>query len=246
VTTADLTKRPASVAEMFDQTAPAYDRMNALLSLGMDAGWRRATLRALDLHAGERVLDVAAGTGASSMPLVAAGAHVAAVDFSVGMIAEGRRRFPNLDLQQADAADLPFGDASFDAVTISFGLRNVQHPGDALLEMRRVLRPGGRLVVCEFSHPVLPGFAQVYRAYLRYAFPLAARVSSNAPSYRYLAESILDWPDQYALAGRLLDAGFANVEYRNLTAGIVALHRAVNPGTGAETPTDAAPDGVLS
>jgi len=230
---ADLGKDPQRVSGMFDQVAPAYDRTNTVLSLGNDRFWRAATLRAVAPKRGERILDLAAGTGTSSMAFVPSGAHVVAADFSRGMIAEGRRRHgnvPNLEFVQADATDLPFEDGEFDAVTMSFGLRNVNDPRRALRELRRVTRPGGRIVVCEFSHPPSRAFNGLYRFYNDRILPLAARaVSSNAEAYDYLNESIRDWPDQPTLASWMRDAGWDAVAYRNLSFGIVALHRGIRP-----------------
>ena len=177
---------------------------------------------------GERVLDLGAGTGTSSLPFAEAGAHVVPCDFSLGMLREGKRRHPFLPLTAGDATRLPFADASFDAVTISFALRNVQDTGAALREMQRVTKPGGRLVVCEFSHPTWAPFRTVYTEYLMRALPPVARaVSSNPDAYVYLAESIRAWPDQPGLAARLQKAGWSKVAWRNLSGGIVALHRAV-------------------
>jgi demethylmenaquinone methyltransferase/2-methoxy-6-polyprenyl-1,4-benzoquinol methylase len=231
---ADLGKDPQRVSGMFDQVAAAYDRTNSVLSLGNDRFWRVATLRAVAPRRGERILDLAAGTGTSSMAFVPSGAHVVAADFSRGMIAEGRRRHgnvPNLEFVQADATDLPFQDAEFDAVTMSFGLRNVNDPRRALRELRRVTKPGGRIVVCEFSHPPSRAFNGLYRFYNDRVLPVVAKaVSSNAEAYDYLNESIRDWPDQPTLAEWMRDAGWVDVAYRNLTFGIVALHRAANPG----------------
>ncbi|KQX66160.1 demethylmenaquinone methyltransferase [Angustibacter sp. Root456] len=230
MTRAHLDKRPDEVAAMFDTVAARYDLTNDVLSLGQDRLWRRAVGRALDLRRGERVLDLAAGTGTSSEPLVAAGADVVPADFSLGMLRVGKRRRPDLQLTAGDATRLPFADGSFDAVTISFGLRNVVDTGAALREMLRVTRPGGRLVICEFSHPVWGPFRAVYVNYLMRALPpIARRVSSNPDSYVYLAESIRDWPAQEQLAGLLQQAGWADVAWRNLSGGIVALHRAVRP-----------------
>jgi demethylmenaquinone methyltransferase/2-methoxy-6-polyprenyl-1,4-benzoquinol methylase len=230
VTSADLSKRPEDVSAMFDQVAPGYDRTNDVLSLGQTPRWRRATTRAVAPRPGERVLDLAAGTGTSSVPFQQAGADVVAADFSRGMIAEGRHRYPFLHFEWADATDLPFEDGEFDAVTISFGLRNVVDVDRALAEALRVLRPGGRYVICEFSTPTWPPFARLYDFYLRTVLPAGARlVSTNDDAYPYLAESILAWPDQRALARRLADAGFERVQWRNLTGGIVALHRAWKP-----------------
>jgi demethylmenaquinone methyltransferase/2-methoxy-6-polyprenyl-1,4-benzoquinol methylase len=227
---ADLGKQPHEVAAMFDDVAPRYDLTNDVLSLGQTRLWRRAVARAVDAQAGERVLDLAAGTGSSSLPFVAAGAQVVAADFSLGMLRVGKRAHPTLALLAGDALRLPFADGSFDAVTISFGLRNVSDVDAALTEMARVTKPGGRLVVCEFSHPTWPPFRTVYIGYLMRALPhVARRVSSNPDAYVYLAESIRAWPDQPALARRIAAAGWTAVGWRNLTGGIVALHRARRP-----------------
>ena len=212
---------------MFDGVAERYDLTNDVLSLGQTRLWRRAVARAVDAQPGERVLDLAAGTGSSSLPFVQAGARVVAADFSLGMLQVGKRAHPTLDLLAGDALRLPFADGVFDAVTISFGLRNVADVDAALAEMARVTRPGGRLVVCEFSHPTWTPFRTVYTEYLMRALPsVARRVSSNPDAYVYLAESIRAWPDQAALAERIGAAGWTAVGWRNLTGGIVALHRA--------------------
>ncbi|ALJ21458.1 demethylmenaquinone methyltransferase [Microbacterium sp. No. 7] len=230
---ADLAKEPARVSGMFDEVAAGYDRTNTVLSLGNDRLWRIATTRAVAPRPGQRILDLAAGTGASSVSLARSGAEVVAADFSPGMIAEGRRRHghvPNLSFVEADATALPFDDAEFDAVTISFGLRNVNEPKRALAEMLRVTAPGGRLVICEFSHPPAPAFAALYRFYNDRVLPVVAKaVSSNADAYEYLDESIRDWPDQRTLAAWIREAGWAEVAHRNLSMGIVALHRARKP-----------------
>lgn len=216
---------------MFDTVAARYDLTNDVLSLGQDRRWRRSVVRALDVRAGERVLDLAAGTGTSSEPLAAAGAQVVPADFSMGMLQVGRRRRPDLPFSAADATRLPFADGVFDAVTISFGLRNVVDPDAALRELLRVTQPGGRLLVCEFSHPTWAPWRTVYSRYLMRALPaIARRVSSDPESYVYLAESIRAWPDQAALAARLQQAGWCDVAWRDLSAGIVALHRAHAPG----------------
>ena len=230
---ADLGKDPARVSGMFDDVAPAYDRTNTVLSLGNDRLWRVATTRAIAPKPGQRILDLAAGTGASSVPLARSGADVVAADFSPGMLAEGRRRHggnPRLSFVQADAMALPFADGEFDTVTISFGLRNVNEPKVALAEMLRVTAPGGRLVICEFSHPQSKAFASLYRFYNNRVLPTVARaVSSNAEAYDYLNESIQDWPDQRTLATWIRDAGWTDVAYRDLSFGIAALHRATKP-----------------
>jgi demethylmenaquinone methyltransferase/2-methoxy-6-polyprenyl-1,4-benzoquinol methylase len=230
VSRASLDKRPHEVAAMFDDVAARYDLTNDVLSLGQDRLWRRAVVRALDVRPGERVLDLAAGTGTSSEPFAAAGADVVPADFSLGMLRVGKRRRPDLAFTAGDATRLPFADRAFDAVTISFGLRNVVDTGAALRELLRVTRPGGRLVVCEFSTPVWTPFRTVYVNYLMRALPaVARRVSSNPESYVYLAESIRAWPDQAALARVVQGAGWAEVAWRDLTGGVVALHRAVRP-----------------
>lgn len=230
---ADLSKKPDEVAAMFDGVAAGYDRTNALLSAGNSALWRIQTTRSINPRVGEKILDVAAGTGTSSAALTKTGAHVVAADFSPGMIAEGQKRQatnPLISWQQADAMALPFADNEFDAVTISFGLRNIVDPHKALAEMFRVLKPGGRIVVTEFSHPVNGFFKMGYTTYLRGVMPLFAKFASTNPeAYTYLADSIAAWPDQKTLASWVRDAGFRKVAYRNLTGGIVAMHRGVKP-----------------
>jgi demethylmenaquinone methyltransferase/2-methoxy-6-polyprenyl-1,4-benzoquinol methylase len=237
VNKADLTKRPAEVASMFDEVSTHYDRMNTVLSAGNDHLWRIATTRAIDPRPGELVLDVAAGTGTSSAAIAARGAHVVAADFSAGMIGVGRARQAGnarVEFVQADATDLPFGDDEFDAVTVSFGLRNIVQPKKALAEFFRVTKPGGRVVICEFSTPPLAPVRAAYYAYLQFGMPLVARLaSSNAPAYEYLMDSIRAWPSQPMLAGWLREAGYERVAYRNLTAGIVALHRGFKPQAAA-------------
>ncbi|MDT0180499.1 demethylmenaquinone methyltransferase [Microbacterium sp. ARD31] len=230
---ADLQKDPARVSGMFDEVAKGYDRTNTVLSMGNDRLWRVATTRAVEPRPGQRILDLAAGTGASGVALARSGAEVVAADFSPGMIAEGRRRhsgIPNLSFVEADATALPFDDDSFDTVTMSFGLRNVNEPRTALAELLRVTRPGGRLVICEFSHPPSASFNGLYRFYNDRILPVVAKaVSSNAAAYDYLNESIKDWPDQERLAQWIREAGWVGVAHRNLSMGIVALHRAMKP-----------------
>ena len=212
---------------MFDDVARRYDLTNDVLSMGQDRRWRREVLAAVDPKPGERVLDLAAGTGTSSEPFRERGAVVVPCDFSVGMLQEGKRKLPHLPFTAGDGTQLPFADDTFDAVTISFGLRNIVDPDAGLREMLRVTRPGGRLVVCEFSSPVVELFRTVYIEYLMKALPSIARAVSSSPdAYVYLAESIRAWPDQAGLAARIEAAGWGQVEWRNLTGGIVALHRA--------------------
>lgn len=220
---------------MFDGVARRYDLTNTVLSFGQDRRWRRRTRMALGAGPGERVLDLAAGTAVSTVELAVTGAWCVAADFSLGMLRAGRHR--SVPLVGADALRLPFADGVFDAVTMSFGLRNVADPDAALAELARVTRPGGRLVVCEFSTPTRRVFRTVYLEYLMRALPaVARRVSSNPDAYVYLAESVRAWPDQAALAARIAVAGWGRVEWRDLTGGVVALHRAVKPGPGAPGP----------
>ncbi|THJ66532.1 demethylmenaquinone methyltransferase [Arthrobacter echini] len=224
---ASLEKRPDEVAAMFDDVAPKYDVVNDVLSMGQARRWRRIVVDAVDAVPGERVLDLAAGTGTSSEPYADAGVDVVACDFSLGMLTVGKRRRPDIDFVAGDATDLPFADNSFDAATISFGLRNVAQPKKALEELLRVTRPDGRLVIAEFSQPVAPLWRTVYTEYLMRALPvIARRASSNPDAYVYLAESIRAWPDQDSLAAWIGESGWEDVEYRNLNGGIVAVHRA--------------------
>ena len=212
---------------MFDGVAERYDLTNDVLSLGQDRRWRRETTDAVDPQYGDRVLDLAAGTGTSSEPFEERGARVVPCDFSLGMLQVGKAARPHLAFTAGDGTRLPFADDTFDAVTISFGLRNIVDPSAGLREMRRVTRPGGRLVVCEFSHPTWSPFRTVYVEYLMRALPPVARAVSSAPdAYVYLAESIRAWPDQAGLAEMIAGAGWQRPEWRNLSGGIVALHRA--------------------
>jgi demethylmenaquinone methyltransferase/2-methoxy-6-polyprenyl-1,4-benzoquinol methylase len=227
VTRADLDKNPADVAAMFDDVAKRYDLTNDILSLGQDRRWRRDVLEAVDPRPGEKVLDLAAGTGTSSLPFAERGAQVVPCDFSIGMLGVGKRARPQLAFTAGDGTRLPFADDTFDAVTISFGLRNIVDPDAGLREMLRVTRPGGRLVVCEFSHPTWRPFRQLYLEYLMKAVPSVARAVSSSPdAYVYLAESIRAWPDQAGLARRITEAGWTRTRWRNLSGGIVALHHA--------------------
>lgn len=222
---ADLDKNPRDVAAMFDGVARRYDLTNTVLTAGQDRRWRTLTRAALDLQPGEKVLDLAAGTAVSTVELARSGAWCVAADFSIGMLrAGGRREVPKV---AADALALPFRDASFDAVTISFGLRNVADPDVALAELARVTRPGGRLVVCEFGRPTWAPFRAAYYLGLERVLPaIAERVSSNPEAYTYLGESIRAWSPQPDLAVRIAGAGWGQVGWRNLVGGAVALHRA--------------------
>lgn len=223
---ADLDRNPDEVSGMFDEVAPRYDLVNDLLSLGQDRHWRAQTVAAVRPRSGERILDLAAGTGTSSRPFADAGAFVVPADLSAGMLTVGKQRQPQLAFVNADALALPFADGVFDAVTISFGLRNVEDVPGALAELHRVTRPGGRIVVCEFSTPTWKPFRDVYRNYLVQALPRIASLSSSNPvAYDYLADSILAWPDQHGLAALMTAAGWRAVGWKNLTGGVVALHR---------------------
>ncbi len=224
---ADLDKQPTDVRRMFDAVARRYDVTNDVLSLGQDRRWRHEVLSAVDPQPGERVLDLAAGTGTSSEPFAARGATVVPCDFSLGMLRVGKQARPALPFTAGDGTRLPFGDDTFDAVTISFGLRNIVDPAAGLREMLRVTRPGGRLVVCEFSAPTNAAFRTIYLEYLMRALPAISRAVSSSPdAYVYLAESIRAWPDQAALAALVGEAGWQRPQWRNLSGGIVALHRA--------------------
>ena len=219
---------------MFDAIADRYDLMNDALSLGQDRYWRSMVARAVGARPGETVLDLAAGTGTSSVTFTRSGARCIACDFSLGMLRAGQSRLAQRDRRQhsgrigvvaGDALRLPFRDEAFDAVTISFGLRNVASPGAALAEMRRVTRPGGRLVVCEFSTITIAPLDMLYRRYLINVLPAIARRTARHPeAYQYLAESIADWPAQRELAGVIEAAGWSAVRWRDLSLGVVAVH----------------------
>ena len=228
MTRAQLDKRPADVAAMFDAVAERYDLLNDVLSLGQDRRWRSIVARLVAARPGDTVLDIAAGTGTSSRAFTAAGARCVACDFSQGMLRVGASRAGQAGLVSfvaGDALTLPFADAAFDVITISFGLRNVADPDAALAEMLRVTRPGGRLVICEFSHLPARPLDLAYQRYLAAVLPaVAGRLSSNAAAYDYLAESISGWPGQDELAARIRGAGWSAVRWRNLTFGVVAVH----------------------
>ncbi len=224
---AELDKQPTDVQRMFDAVAKRYDVTNDVLSLGQDRRWRRDVIDAVDAAYDDLVLDLAAGTGTSSQPFADQGAMVVPCDFSLGMLKVGKSARPALPFTAGDATKLPFADNTFDAVTISFGLRNIVDPERGLQEMRRVTRPGGRLVVCEFSHPTWTPFRTVYMEYLMKALPTISRAVSSSPdAYVYLAESIRAWPDQQGLADLIALAGWRAPEWCNISGGVVALHRA--------------------
>lgn len=224
---AGLDKQPEEVSGMFDQVAARYDLTNDVMTFGQHRIWRRCLRQVVAPRPGQKILDIAAGTGTSSLSFYRAGAEVTCCDFSPGMVAEGQKRHSELNFVVADAHDLPFADQSFDTVTCSFGFRNMHDPAKALREFARVTKPGGKLAIMEFSTPPSPLIARLYQLYMRQVLPTAGRlVSSDSDAYTYLFDSILDWPDQETL-GHLIQAnGWGEVSYRNLTLGVVAIHRA--------------------
>lgn len=224
---ADLAKKPEAVQAMFDSVAESYDRTNDLLSFGQDRIWRRKVLKAVNPQPGQTILDLAAGTGSSSIVFLKPGVKVIASDFSNGMLEVGRRRHPELEFVFADAMKLPFADNSVDAVTISFGLRNVEKPKVAIKEMLRVLAPGGKLVICEFSRVSVPVIRSLYEFYLKRILPrLSKLLAKNSGAYDYLADSILAWPNQKELVSWLDQVGFVETSYKNASLGVVAIHSA--------------------
>jgi demethylmenaquinone methyltransferase/2-methoxy-6-polyprenyl-1,4-benzoquinol methylase len=224
---AHLDREPREVAQMFDAVADRYDRMNAVMTMGQERRWRGIVARELQIGAGDRVLDLAAGTGASSVPIEALGARAVACDFSLGMLRVGAERHAQLDFVAGDALRLPFTEGAFDAVTISFGLRNVADVDLALRELARVTRVGGRLVILETSAPLRQPMKAGHHLYVDRVLPRLARlVASNGEAYEYLAESVGDWPPPALLADRIAAAGWAKVGWKQLLLGAVAMHSA--------------------
>ena len=222
---ANLNKDPDDVSKMFDDVAHRYDFLNDLLSLGRTKAWRRVVTAIISPKPDMKILDIAAGTGSSSKPLVDKGADVIALDFSEGMLAAGRKRHKDIKFQQGDALNLPFAENTFDVTTISFGLRNTSDTTAALKDALRVTKKGGRIVVCEFSHPTNKVFRFIYLKYLMRTLPvIAKRISKNPAAYIYLAESIQAWPNQSSLAQVMRQAGWETVSWQDLTFGIVAVH----------------------
>ncbi|HEC12571.1 MAG TPA: bifunctional demethylmenaquinone methyltransferase/2-methoxy-6-polyprenyl-1,4-benzoquinol methylase UbiE [Acidiferrobacteraceae bacterium] len=223
------------VGEVFSSVAGKYDVMNDLMSLGAHRLWKRFTIGQSGVRHGQQVLDVAGGTGDLTRAFakrVGNSGSVILADINAAMLLRGRERLVdagvvgNVSYMQANAECLPFAGNSFDCITIAFGLRNVTHIPEALASMYRVLVPGGRLLVLEFSHPTLPGLNALYDAYSFNVLPLLGRVIANdEDSYRYLAESIRKHPDQETLKEMMQTAGFERVSYHNLAGGIVALHK---------------------
>jgi demethylmenaquinone methyltransferase/2-methoxy-6-polyprenyl-1,4-benzoquinol methylase len=223
------------VRAVFDSVADKYDLMNDLMSAGVHRLWKRYTLSQTGLRPGQSALDVAGGTGdiaAGMAKQVGASGLVVLSDINAAMLDVGRNRLldrglmHNVRFSLANAECLPFEDESFDCVTIAFGLRNVTDKPAALASMRRVLRPGGRLLVLEFSKPVVPGLKPVYDVYSFSVLPwLGKRIAGDADSYQYLAESIRRFPDQETLCGMMREAGLEDCRHHNLSGGIVALHK---------------------
>ncbi len=222
---ANLNKDPDDVSKMFDGVANRYDFLNDLLSLGRTKAWRKVVTSIIGPKPGLKILDIAAGTGSSTRPLVDACADVIALDFSAGMIETGRKRHKDIKFVQGDALNLPFEENVFDVTTISFGLRNTSNIDSALKDSLRVTKSGGKIVIAEFSHPSNSIFRFIYLNYLMKAIPIISKkISKNPDAYVYLAESIRAWPNQEGLASKMRDAGWKSVAWQDLTFGIVAVH----------------------
>lgn len=232
-------KKAERVADVFHSVAAKYDLMNDLMSGGIHRLWKRFTIEASGVRPGHKILDIAGGTGDLSYQfakLVGKDGQVILADINASMLNVGRDRLidrgvaGNIQFAQADAQYLPFPDNTFDCITIAFGLRNVTDKDMALRSMLRVLKPGGRLLVLEFSKPQHTALEKVYDAYSFKLLPLMGKLITNdADSYRYLAESIRMHPDQETLKAMMIDAGFVNTEFNNMTGGIVALHKGIKP-----------------
>lgn len=228
MTSTNLNKAPKNIASMFDKVAKHYDLTNDLLSLGQSRVWQAALKAAVDPQVGMKIIDVAAGTGTSSALFSTEGADVVACDISPGMIEVGKTKHPDLEYVQADATALPFAENTFDAVVISYGLRNMPDPTKVLNEMYRVTKNQGKLVVCEFSKPTIEWVEKAYNFLLARVMPIIGKASTgNKEAYEYLAQSILEWPDQYEIAAMISDARWKRIEFRNISLGIVALHRGI-------------------
>ncbi len=221
----------STIRRMFAGVAPRYDLLNHVLSLGNDRGWRREVVSSLSLESGDRVLDVCCGTGDLALE-IAPRARCAACDFTWEMLTRAQQKSTRagtpIRLAAADALRLPFPSGAFDAATVGFGVRNLEDLGAGLRELRRVLRPGGVLAILEFSQPTHPLLRGLYRFYLHGLLPVIGRLlSKRQGAYRYLADSIAGFPDPETLCRFLVDAGFRDAGYRQLTGGIVAIHKAV-------------------
>ncbi|MDH5182944.1 MAG: bifunctional demethylmenaquinone methyltransferase/2-methoxy-6-polyprenyl-1,4-benzoquinol methylase UbiE [Gammaproteobacteria bacterium] len=231
----DVQSKQGRVADVFHSVAAKYDIMNDVMSFGIHRLWKRVTIEKSGVRRGQRVLDLAGGTGdlaSKFASIVGPDGEVILADINASMLREGRDRLindghaGNTRYAQVNAECLPFPDNYFDCITIAFGLRNVTDKDAALRSMYRVLKPGGRLLILEFSKPVVPGLNQVYDVYSFKLLPMMGKLIANDPdSYRYLAESIRMHPDQDTLKGMMVEAGFERTEYHNLTGGIVALHK---------------------
>jgi demethylmenaquinone methyltransferase/2-methoxy-6-polyprenyl-1,4-benzoquinol methylase len=214
---------PEGVRDMFDRIAPVYDLMNRVMTMGLDQRWRRATVQAV-VHPGDRVLDAACGTGDLAIIAAKAGAEVTGLDFSERMLERARRKAPDLEWVRGDLLALPFADGSFDAATVGFGVRNVSDLPGAITELRRVLRPGGRLAVLEITRPRGP-LRWFYSLWFDRLVPLLGRLLPGGEAYAYLPASVRRFPGPDDLAAQM--AGFRGVSYRLFAGGIVALHTAV-------------------
>jgi len=231
----DASAKAGMVGQVFDSVAAKYDVMNDFMSFGVHRLWKRFTIDQSGVRAGQSILDIAGGTGdlaAQFSRRVGKAGQVVLADINASMLRTGRDKLldsgliGNIVYTQANAEELPFEDESFDCITIAFGLRNVTDKDKALVSMNRVLKPGGRLLILEFSKPVLPLLSKAYDAYSFSALPLMGKlVANDAESYRYLAESIRMHPDQATLENMMGNAGFAKTRYHNLTGGVVALHK---------------------
>lgn len=230
-----LAEKAGKVREVFDSVADKYDVMNDVMSFGIHRLWKRFTLELTGLKPGQRALDLASGTGDLAAKLaeqVGSKGEVVSSDINGAMLRNGRDRLVdrgvvgNIRFVQADAQQLPFSDNYFDCVTMAFGLRNVTDKGQALRSIYRCLKPGGRLLVLEFSRPTAPGLKPIYDAYSFKLLPLMGKLIANdADSYRYLAESIRMHPGQEELKAMMAAAGFERCDFHNMSGGIVALHR---------------------
>lgn len=233
--TVDKDKKEEKVAEVFHSVASKYDVMNDVMSFGIHRLWKRTMIELTGARKGQKALDLAGGTGEIAMKVakrVGDSGHVVLSDINSSMLEEGRKRvinsgfINNISFELINAEEIPFPDNTFDLVTISFGLRNVTDKLKALKEMQRVIKPGGRLVVMEFSKTNNPALTKLYDFYSFSALPFMGKIIANdEESYRYLAESIRMHPDQETMKSMMLEAGFDEVEYKNLTGGIVAIHR---------------------
>ena len=237
--TVKVEEKAGKVAEVFHSVAGKYDLMNDLMSGGVHRLWKRMTIEMSGVRRGDTVLDIAGGTGdltAKFSRIVGPEGTVVLADINDSMLRVGRDRLTDLGIvnnvkfSQADAQYLPFPDNSFDVITIAFGLRNVTDKDLALRSMLRVLKPGGRLLVLEFSSPANPLLSKIYDTYSFSILPKLGKLfASDADSYQYLAESIRMHPDQETLQGMMDNAGFANTDFHTMTGGVVALHRGVKP-----------------